>query len=600
MRSLIPLSLLLTIFDPAVNALKFPFEVRFPHPTPSSSLNRRSPLPVRNIGNAQYVSNITLAGQTLPVLLDTGSSDLWAHFANTIPTAMTDTGTSVTLSYAVGKAAGNVQTAAVTLGNQTIPDQVFLWVNDTTTFTGDIHAQGYDGLLGLGPNDSSVIRKKLKKASSANTLLQRIFDANKASDNYISILLSRKRNSTDLSTGQFTISEIVPGMENITSMPKLDVDKVNRLLKADQHWQALTDKNIGIIGPDGQPVQIDSIVPNAPKGQFVAVVDSGFTFSQVPRDVSDALYGRVSGAFYDTKNEWWLVPCGQYLNISFNFGGRNYPIHPLDTVDDNFNKLDSSGKKVCIGAFQPITSAFSILGHYDMILGMSFLRSAYTLLNFGNWIKDSTNQGTPYIQMSSLVDVAAARNEFIQTRLGGVDTISDAKWALLPADQMQHSPISPDEKKKKYQEMVLSRWPYILLGCLVFVILVIGLIVWKCCCRRKKKESDMGLATGGKKGLFSGKGKRDSYVPLEAQNRSVADLNAPYAANGGDSIRSSVPLPPYTSHQYETGRQSFQSQYSGHNQGHHSQYDVGHQGGHNPQYPDYGNGNRGYQGHYQA
>jgi len=72
MRSLIPLSLLLTIFDTAVNALKFPFEVRFPHPTPSLSLNRRTPLPVRNIGNAQYVSNITLAGQTLPVLLDTG------------------------------------------------------------------------------------------------------------------------------------------------------------------------------------------------------------------------------------------------------------------------------------------------------------------------------------------------------------------------------------------------------------------------------------------------------------------------------------------------------------------------------------------------
>ena len=107
-----------------------------------------------------------------------------------------------------------------------------VWVNDTSTFTADIHAQGYDGLLGLGPNDSSVVRKKLKKASSADTLLQRIFSADKVSDNYISILLSRKKNSTDLTTGQFTVSEIVPGLENITSMPKLDVDKVNRLLKA--------------------------------------------------------------------------------------------------------------------------------------------------------------------------------------------------------------------------------------------------------------------------------------------------------------------------------------------------------------------------------
>jgi hypothetical protein len=228
------------------------------------------------------------------------------------------------------------------------------------------------------------------------------------------------------------------------------------------------------------------------------------------------------------------------------------------------------------------------------------VRSAYTLLNFGDWITDSSSQGTAYIQMTSLVNIASARNDFVQTRLGGVDTISDSKWALLPADQMQHSPISADEKKKKYQEMILSRWPYILVGCLVFVVIVIGLIVWKCCCRRKKKQSDIALGTGGKKGLFSGKKGRDSYVPLEAQNRSVADLNTPYTPTGGDSNQSSAPLPPYTSHQYETDSQSFQSQYSGYNQGHHSQYDVSHQEGHNPQYPDYGNGNRGYQGHYQA
>lgn len=66
--------------------------------------------------------------------------------------------------------------------------------------------------------------------------------------------------------------------------------------------------------------------------------------------MSDAIYGRVQGAVYDTKNEYWTVPCGQYLNISFGFGGRQYPIHPLDTVDDNFGKVDSNGNHICIGA----------------------------------------------------------------------------------------------------------------------------------------------------------------------------------------------------------------------------------------------------------
>lgn len=38
--------------------------------------------------------------------------------------------------------------------------------------------------------------------------------------------------------------------------------------------------------------------------------------------------------------------------------------------------------------------------------------------------------------------------------------------------------------------MILSRWPYIFIGCLGFVLVVAGLIVWRCCVhRRKKKEA---------------------------------------------------------------------------------------------------------------
>jgi hypothetical protein len=112
--------------------------------------------------------------------------------------------------------------------------------------------------------------------------------------------------------------------------------------------------------------------------------DSGFTFPQVPRTMSDSIYGCVQGAQYDTKEQLWLVPCDQLLNISFNFGGVNYPIHPLDTVSSDFNMTDSSGNPACIGTvgiqlsicrsfaqicsqFQPITTAFSLLGSYDLI-----------------------------------------------------------------------------------------------------------------------------------------------------------------------------------------------------------------------------------------
>jgi hypothetical protein len=103
---------------------------------------------------------------------------------------------------------------------------------------------------------------------------------------------------------------------------------VSASLQIDQHWAALLDE---IIGPDGQPIRLDSIVDHTPDGELVAVLDTGFTLPQVPRAVSDAIYGRVQGAEYSTKYGWWLIPCAQELNISFVFGGVTFPVHPLDT-----------------------------------------------------------------------------------------------------------------------------------------------------------------------------------------------------------------------------------------------------------------------------
>ena len=56
------------------------------------------------------------------------------------------------------------------------------------------------------------------------------------SPNYITILLDRKFDPADTLQGQLTISEPVPGFGNITSVPKIDVDKVNRLLKSGEKY----------------------------------------------------------------------------------------------------------------------------------------------------------------------------------------------------------------------------------------------------------------------------------------------------------------------------------------------------------------------------
>ncbi|KAI4520714.1 acid protease [Schizophyllum commune Loenen D] len=493
-------------------------------------------IPISNTGNAQYISNITLGGVTARVLLDTGSSDLWVSFPNDQPDAK-DLGKSVSLSYAVGNAQGDIYAADAEFGNFSISQQVFLNVKDTSSFSSDIHAQGYDGLLGIGPNEGSSIMDELDPDDddhSADTTLARIFAENSTENNYITFLLDRKNSPSTPFTGQLTIGELVPMFNNITDMPKIDVETVHKLLEEEQHWQALTDKDNGIIGPDGNVIKYDSIVPKAPDGQLVAVFDSGFTFSQVPREVSDAIYGRVKNAVYDSNSEYWTIPCGQELNITFNFGGYKYPVHPLDTVDDNFGIKNAAGERVCIGSFQPITTAFSLLGNYDMIMGMSFLRNVYTLMDFGDWVPTSSNdRGHPFMQLLSVTDPDSAHQDFVTKRLDGTDTTGDDKWALLPESQKQSSPVSDEEKKKQYQEMILSRWPYILLGCLAFVIIVVGLIIWRCCCRRRGTGKGRGFFGVG---MSRGPPKEQAtsvtseYLKLREQNASQYSVNDPHAS----------------------------------------------------------------------
>ena len=77
------------------------------------------------------------------------------------------------------------------------------------------------------------------------------------------------------------------------------------------------------------------------------------------------------------------------------------------------------------------------------------VRNTYTLLDYGNFMENTaSDRGDPYVQLLPITDVNTAHKDFVQVRLNGVDTTGDAAHSLLPADQMQHSPISEAEKKK--------------------------------------------------------------------------------------------------------------------------------------------------------
>ena len=119
---------------------------------------------------------------------------------------------------------------------------------------------------------------------------------------------------------------------------------------------------------------------------------------------------------------------------------------------------------------------------------------------------------------------AAIRTRHVQS---GCTSCAKPVKKRVPADQQKHSPVSSAEKKKMYEEKILSRWPYIFIGCLAFVAIVIGLIIWRCCVRRKRARA---AAKAAKKLNLSLKVNTSSGSGMNAQN-SYPDFGG--AGNGG-------------------------------------------------------------------
>jgi hypothetical protein len=158
------------------------------------------------------------------------------------------------------------------------------------------------------------------------------------------------------------------------------------------------------------------------------------------REVYEAIYGdlRDLADATETDEGLELFPCNSEVNVTFIFGGQEFPVHPLDIL---FSPID--GSSVCAPQVCGRCSLSLILADVSSssfrrtptmsrtrrsvrlafldsrneclpLPGDSFLRSVYALHHFGDTIRGGPAQ--PYIQLLSTVDVAQAHEQFIEAR----------------------------------------------------------------------------------------------------------------------------------------------------------------------------------------
>ncbi|KAJ8693746.1 hypothetical protein PTI98_008715 [Pleurotus ostreatus] len=396
-----------------------------------------------------YAANITIGGQNVIVILDTGSTDLWVYLPDQKPQLTNSTSIVGNLTYASGSAEGPINFAALEFAGFSVPSQAFIDVTQTADMEA-IFDTGASGILGLGFDaTNSIITDKFEQAFGNTTTLGRspianIFYQNMTLPNFFTLLLGRTDDPDDERAGVFTVSEYISEFSAVGDTPKLTI-------QTPDHWSVLVDEfKVG-----GRSLPLNSSVATVSQGKAIAVLDSGTSLSLLPYAMVDAIYGAIPGSARISDvpgfNASWIIPCNQSTEVSFSIGGRDFPVHPLDLTAIDTKLVNGTNVTYCANTYQSIEIG---RGELDMILGDAFLKNVYVSFDYGSFDDQGHLTEQPFIQLLPTTNSKEAWAEFTAIRakaLEGTVELAPSELRILAMQDNtdDHHPDAPIDEASK-------------------------------------------------------------------------------------------------------------------------------------------------------
>jgi hypothetical protein len=281
------------------------------------------------------------------------SADLWVVSPKSVAGAF-DSTENTTITYGTGPVNGRDKFGTVSLGGFTIENQLFSKYGHLSCVAPSSHRcavevlpedqpdafLGLPGILGLGPNRNSDLFKAGASDARASTTLTNLFFQHNQTDSFFTMQLGRPREILSDTPGTITFGEVLPELSNITTQPKIPVVNVSAIPEFFS-WTIVLDKML----VNGVDIFVPASVASGDPSQFVVLLDSGNSAASLPayghcsrqlqevltwiylfRDMVDAIYGNIEGGSDG------LFPCDSEVNVTFTFGGQDYPVHPLDIL----------------------------------------------------------------------------------------------------------------------------------------------------------------------------------------------------------------------------------------------------------------------------
>ena len=141
----------------------------------------------------------------------------------------------------------------------------------------------------------------------------------------------------------------------------------------------------------------------------LAVLDSGGVQILVGyQSFVDTIYSAIG--VQASSDGVYRMPCTTQIALTFNFGGVEYPVHPLDL---SWPDPSDPSLATCIGAIQ---YSDSVADSGDFILGSSFLKNVYTIFQYPDNNRTTTTTWHPSVGMLPLTNASQASRDFYAVR----------------------------------------------------------------------------------------------------------------------------------------------------------------------------------------
>jgi hypothetical protein len=308
-----------------------------------------SPVVISDFENAQYSGPVTVGKDTLRVVYDTGSSNLWVpnkdccgvlsthkFYHHDKSDTYTANGTTFHIEYGSGPVAGFYSRDTMQIGDVSMPNYLFAEANDVSGLGAGYTIGQFDGICGMGWDSISVdgVQTPVQALMASGEMPEPVFGYYIGDHRAGELTIGGV--NTDYYTGDFTY---VP-------------------LKDKSYWE------IALEGVKLNGDVVDSETVNA-------IVDSGTSLFAGPTDVSKAI-AKTLGATSILGREY-IIGCDKQFTLSFTIGGNDYEFNTQEaTIPDG---------PLCILALTPIDIPAPRGPLW--ILGDPFMRKYYTKFDIG-------------------------------------------------------------------------------------------------------------------------------------------------------------------------------------------------------------------------